>query len=669
MTFATEIAKTTGHPRTVVDIYDGVTHRYYGSSASYIGSDFVDARLMSISGISTAKSDLALSVAACTIVLADPDRELYDLDIDPDWTITVYLTYASLGSVAGGQGWIFVVRTPPEFFDGKLTLRCISAIKRNLGKLNLPTITEDDFDNFANTYDPVEIIGKTFPIYYGDWVSEDTIPCTYIGGSASYLYFAVGVYSGSDDPKMRDAFDTKGFGYIGARGDFRLISSTFRGITNYLVLDETITRTGEFPATWELIVVRFSRLVMSYMGLDESSDIRALLKMPIPSDLTSYSYDRQDSEDAVGWTPVDVVRAFCRYYLSTDAGAAVSTDAYDDASFLVARDILEDRGIFSKIVITSSMSGFDLVNQVINQTKSEMFASRDGKLYCDALESGDYSGAAVFEDYKYALNVPKKSNLDNINEVVVSANNVVEILQDEDAQTTVGQAIGDATYTNLNTSSAHQASWIFLQRRRNKVTPIQFTVDFSLAVANLLPGDVINFSERWSGGTNMPLEVLKIVTDLKNHKCSLILGSVVGYISDDVYVLFDEDAIKRTYPSTTATVTSGSGVVALSTNGGDSYSIKVGDVFEVFSALGVAPFVNPNNVSTKVIVVPTWSGTVWEMTVANTVWTNEVIAAADWRVLKSWMTATPGEQVSSGFLCNSATGLFTDSDPGRELGF
>ena len=122
-------------------------------------------------------------------------------------------------------------------------------------------------------------------------------------------------------------------------------------------------------------------------------------------------------------------------------------------------------------------------------------------------------------------------------------------------------------------------------------------------------------------------------------------------------ILVDESDLERTYPTTTATVNTSNGNVDLSTNGGDTYDIEVGDIFQCHS--------DDNQYSAVVSTAPTWTGgAVWRMVVDTNGSTNEAVASASWNCRASWTTASAGQQANNSFLCDT-DGEFSDDEDGK----
>lgn len=670
MTFATEITYNCANPRTSVLLTDGVTTLFASHSAQISGTTVIPGTLLSISPITYDATDGATPVPGCDITIADVNKDYYNQNIDIDWTVTVFLGF----SPTEYRSWVFTPDGPPQWHDGRLTLRLIGAIRRNLGYCNLPTLTEADVDAFTGTYDKDRLVGKTFPIYYGNWVEEGgAIQATLAasGARGESQYYFVCVTDGNYDASGKLLNETDSLEVFIEDGTGRrapLPQSMGTNLIYWDVVEESIARPGEWPSSWKLIGIELKPIIspLIWPGNIEVTDSTRLfvnIRPRNPTTILINAITRQDGEDAVGWTPADVIRRLCLAYLDDGSVAGVGTDGYDNASINIARDALEDAGIFTRLIVDAPQSGIDIVNRVALGTQCRMHSGDDGKLntviFADTSSAiGGYASSASFSDWAHCLEPPALSNTDIATQQQADAYGATELLVDTAARDAAGFTAASqpaAKPESVEKSAAYQIAWRQLQEARNSAAAKRYSFSGPLVFANLSPLDIILLTERWSAITNEPQYVERITFDLQNLKITLQTKSLAELSSSTPVLLANETDYARTYPTTTATVTNGSGVVNLSTNIADTYTIAVNDIFEADSS--------SNQASSKVTVAPTWSGSVWQMTVANTVWTNEAIAAADWRVYQSWLTAASNDD---GFVAD-IDDEFSNGDPGRPL--
>ena len=650
MTYADEALKTCARPRTIVDLYDGVTHRYYSTSSFFVGSDFVDGRLLSIGALRLEQSTDSVPQYTTTITFADADQVLRNLDIGLDWAITVYHTFPfELASITTGLSFELTPERVPTFDRGVLSIRAVTTLVSNLGRLRYPVITAEDVAAFTNLSGVSELIGQTYPIYFGSHEQIDLDP-TYFDGADNYYVFAVSA-SDASDPYSEgniEVFLKGGDGkrWIPLPRRWWYISAS--PIYYYLweIGSETLTRSGE-STDWRLHWIKLTSDFFAYMGYPLDGKIRVNLKTTQPSG------NRADGEGKKTTTVVDVVSMLCDYYLSDDGEANIGTTGYDATSLAAARDVAEDYGFNASLSIDQAGDGVQIVQSLISNSV-DFWATTEGKIAASLWAETDY--AAMQAGYASETSIADWADcLDSISRPNAQPRNEVSVfnqqLVDADAQASAPLRRATFANTQLEKSSSYLLGWQQVQQRRNTAACTRFVLPGPLNLSTFEPTDLALLTERHSGLSGAPIRIEQFELDFLAHRTRLTAQSLDAWTAINGHVLYDESTYERSLGGVTADISVGSAVVALS----GAVTASVGDIAEFNTA--------SNAYSGTITVAPNNPGSGWQMTLD----TNGVATETG---ITSWRITHPATDYTdrAAFLCDTDD-EFSDGEEGNVMLF
>lgn len=650
MTYATEAVKTAARPRTIVDLYDGVTHRYYSSSAFFVGSDFVEGRLISIGALRLEPGTEGIPQYTTTLVFADPDQTLFDLSIDLDWQIIVYHTFPfELASITTGLSFELTPERVPTFDKGRLSIKCVTTLVSNLGRLRYPVITSDDVAAFTDLSGVSELIGQTYPIYFGAHEQIDLEPI-YHDGADTYYPFAVSA-SDATDPYTESNIEVflqggDGTRWIPLPRRWWYLSSSPTYYYFWEIGSETITRTGE-STNWRLHWIKITEDFYLYVGAETDAKIRVNVKTSPPSG------NRADGEAKKATTVIDVVSMLCDDYLSNDAEGNVGTAGYDSTDLTAARDVAEDYGVNASMSIDQAGDGVRIIQDLINNSV-DFWATTEGKISASiwaetdhsAMQSG-YSSETAIVDWSDCLDSISRPNYQPRNEVSVFNQQLV----DTDAQTTAPLRRATFANTQLEKSASYLLGWQGVQKRRNPDACTRFVLPGPLNLSTFEPTDLALLTEVHSGLSATPVRIEQFELDFLAHRVRLTAQSLGEWTATNGHVLYDESTYERNLLLVTASLTAGSAVVALS----GSVTASIGDIAEFNTA--------SNAFCAKITVAPNNPGSGWQMTV-------DTNAPATEAAISAWRITQPASSYSdrAAFLCDTDD-EFSDGEDGNVMLF
>lgn len=502
----------------------------------------------------------------------------------------------------------------------------------------MPTITSDDLLGWGAEFRS-ELVGVTLPAYLGDWDDgAGEIPCVLATNDGLEWFFGVNSGTGTDSDYA--AADIEVFVHRRDGRRYRVPSS------RWTLGSETISRGSDYPTSWNAWKIVFD----SRRDVSAEDQVRVNARMGMT---TGYE-----------WTPSIAVWYAFVYWICSASGGQISTNGANSGTIGSSTLIgVEKRsrsmGLQTKFKIDQRMETSRLVEALIALTGCNVFVGKDGKLNqflygndSSTTTTGGYSSYAARSDTGHCINV-QRVDYDRANEAQIQAHGHAKSLRDTDAQTDASRAAVSLSYANMTQSGSAASAWLHLQQRRNLASCRRYRCEMTLAEAALGPGDVVRYTERWSGVISAPALIVDITFDLQNMKCELVLQDLTEWTDVDCYCLLDESTILRTYGAVSVAVTTANGVVTFSADP-SPVDIEVGDIFETASST--------NQYSAKVTVAPADIGAgVWAMTVDSVADAIEaVISSGLWYCRKSYETASSGEQAVSGFLCDETDGYFDD---------
>jgi len=654
MTFASRIESTRIQPRVVLHLNDGGTD-YYFSHSTTINSDAENykGRVLNFSPL-TIQSGMALQEPSMTITLSDQDGYIEGLGIDLSWSVLVKITDARdtmTDDLVNEIKMDLVV--PPTFYSGVCTLQLKAPVRSDLGEIYLPKLTQADVSGFGDEYLD-SLVGMVFPAYFGYWNDEQgPIPTTQL--TRDGLFWGIGVTS---TPASDDDYTSRTSVYVSFDdGEHKQLVNS----ATYTLSSLTVSRASEYPTSWELWYIQFTSGGI-YDYLLYSGDPNFTLWISL--DAAVPTYNRVDGNPRLASTVGCVAKNIATYYLSVDDAQLGISEGIPDAVL----DALEDNGIQTRFIIEERAAGIDVINNLIARTGLAVWYYRTtGNSYSyyyknddQAETAGGYSSETLYRDWQHCLGVNRQDR-QLLNDIELKTYDDNLHIEDTASQTAAYKLNASLGIDTLTKSAAYAMAWRMTQGRRDLITPRRLLLIMPLVAAEMEPGNIYRLIERWAGLASAPVQVEMISIDFQACVVSVLVQDLSGWTDTDAYILVYEFDLERLEEPAVANVDTGNSYVYLSTDDGASYGFEVGDIFETYSDV--------NHYSAKITAIPTWEGGVrWRMTVDSVADTTDVLAPAEYRVCKSYITATSAEQAKCGFLCDT-DGEFSDNDAGKKLMF
>lgn len=635
-------------PRAIVRLHDNDASYYYyaqhymtmsGSNTLYAG------KIKSISPFDFVTSDQGMVLTTCDIELIDTDQVIENLDITMEWQVRVSLGFVG-DTYANALDWDFDLAAPPQYSNGICRLSCIVPVNRLCGEIRLPTIDRTDIDSFSAItsgagYNTQALVGWRPPIYWGNHEAPGgAIEAVKGSTDGTVYYFAIT----SDDDADTD--------YTTSDVDVFLNG---KEIDTYSVGSESLSGDGA-PANWKLWYIGLAnRADGSGVDFQISPDdtLRVNARLPLPS-----------GEDL--YTPALTIKTLLDHWAVDSSDSAPGTSAYNN--WEDAHDRLQAGGISSRLIIDKNISMATLIDTIIKDTGCEIQIGHTGRINFrhysndDATETtGGYSSEESRSDEVHMLSFDRVDK-DQANSVV--ANGL--LMTDSVAKSAASDAVMSLSYENLEPSAAYLAAWRKLQEVRDTEHARVFQVALPLTDVDIMPDTIRLFTERWVGLSDAPARCISASFDLQNMIVNCTFQDLSAWTDTNAYILIDENSVEVTYPnginpaSDTLDILAASGVVEM--NGGADGSagdIAVGDIMRIYS--------DDNDYSAAVTIAPSWTGTVWQMTVDDNALSDETVSAGEWDTLKSYDNVSSAIQASSGFVAGSDDTLGSGSDPGKKV--
>jgi hypothetical protein len=659
MAIGSSIDKAVAKMRFVIDLYDvdNTTHYYY-SDHTWIDSAGVVAhgRVETISNLDIEMSDTGEpSIPSLDFTLLDTDGTIKALGVKGDWEVYLKIGTKDI-AISAFNSVKFKIASPVKISEGVADFRCELFV--NLGKINAVYMDDTEAVTLGATEDLTQ---QALPWHKGEhvapngaielrpvntdktrWLLHHTNNAGWDGDEDLVDLFMMA----DSDPDNWQQFKHSGSDEIWYMNTVALTPTKFPTSTNLKYIQITADASG------------LAQLDSSPASLTDANFIANAI-----ANLSVNLRGQNPTGSADIESPIETIRQLFEDLISDTDNTALSTAGYISTNITELTDRIERDGLYSALKVEGENSTLSVLSQAMLNTGLAVYFDVSGKLKFHYYQNDDsgvsaagYSSEDLITDYNHCLAI-SRSDFDIINGLRVNSTHRKEndYLEDTDAQLNGFDVIGSFD-ANLSPGSALQAAWRYIQKRRGDPECRQWAISLPHMAFDYSVADILRLTERITALTAGPCLIKKISYNVNKYTVDLLLEDLEKQTATNPFTLIDESTLERTYPTTTASVTTASGVVTLSNNVAHVYDIAVGDIFETFS--------DDNQYSSKVIVAPNWTGAVWQMTVADVADTIEAVASTDWVCKVSYLTASVGNKANSGFLCDT-DGEFTDGDPGQ----